>query len=209
MGLSWTDGIEGVLPYQRFSVEPLTPLSVETERRIAQLMDDLRFVSGLTVLDIGCASGLASIIALSLGAKVVKAVDVDARYLSSIQGWANQTRRPLESRQADFLSLGEPDRSEVVLLLEVYHWLAHQGLSPQVVAGKLCELASRYILLESPFDSQDPSILRAMAGRTNEYRLDILLDSLVKSGWTVRFLGITDYFPSEYNRARFLVEKNT
>jgi SAM-dependent methyltransferase len=205
--MNWTNSDGLGMGYQRFSVDPLTPQNRETELRIAQLKEDLACVARRSVLDIGCFAGLASIISLELGAANVLATDVDDRFFAPLRTWLTLKGLPGAVQQVDFKSLGEEHRRDVVLFFEVYHWLAHQGLKASQVAEKLNFLARNCIVIESPFDRSDPSIVRSLGDRSDIYRLDLLLDSLIEMGWAIEFLGLTNYFPGEYNRARFLATR--
>lgn len=208
MAKSWTlNNIEG-MDYQNFEVSPLKAISIPTQKRMDQLFEDLNCVKSKSVLDIGCFAGLASLVALKCGASKVISTDVNAKYLNYINAYAVENGLPLRTEEVDFNGLTKDHCSDVVLLLEVYHWLAHQGLKPDFVATKLNMLANQYIIIESPFDRTDPSVLRSLGENSNFYRLDLLLNSLIDMGWSVNFSGLTSYFPSEYNRARFIARKN-
>lgn len=195
--------------YECFAVDPLAPLNDETRSRLEQLRSDLKPVSGLTVLDIGCHAGLASVVSLEMGAKSVLATDVSDEFLNSIAAWSGRKDLPLSVEQASFAELDESHRRDVVLLLEVYHWLAKQGWSAEAVAEKLDLLASQYVVIESPWDATDPSAARRGSEVSADYSLYRLLDSLCGLGFEVAFMGLTTYFPPEYNRARFLCRRGS
>jgi SAM-dependent methyltransferase len=204
---NWTNNFNSGMSYQQFSVDPLKPLTPESESRIVQLKNDLICVNGRSVLDIGCFAGLASVLSLELGASSVISVDVDPTYLDNIQSWASEANRPLVTSNSDFISLNNAHKADVVIFMEVYHWLAHQGLSENFIANKLNELAQTHIYIETPFDAWDPSIQRSMECRLHLYRIDLVLNMLINFGWRIEFLGMANYFPADYRRARFIASK--
>lgn len=204
---SWTSNFSGGMSYQQFSVDPLLPLTEEAELRVSQLMTDLTCVNGKTVLDIGCFAGLASILSLELGATKVTSADVDPTYLADIQRWATESNRSLSTINLDFNSLNTNHVADVVIFMEVYHWLAHQGLPDEIVANKLNELARTNIYIETPYDAWDPSIQRSMEGKLHLYRIDTVMNKLLSFGWKIEFLGMANYFPADYRRARFMATK--
>lgn len=204
---SWTNNFSDGMGYQQFSVDPLIPLSPEADLRIAQLKNDLVCVRGNSVLDIGCFAGLASVLSLELGATKVISVDVDPTYLNDLQSWAAESNRPLSTINADFNSLTKEHAADVVIFMEVYHWLVHQGVPDDVIAIKLNVLASKNIYIESPYDAWDPSIQRAMQGKLHLYRIDYVMNKLLEFGWRIEFMGMANYFPVDYRRARFMATK--
>lgn len=202
---SWTEKHEG-MGYQNFSVAPFVGLNDETRTRIIQLKEDLIVVNGLSVLDIGIFAGLSAICCFELGAKSVFGADVDIRYFNEMSNWANDNKKQLSLVQSDFSQLDEGVSSDVVLLLEVYHWLSHQGLEACTVAHKLNLLAKKYIYIETPWDITDPSVKRYSETASN-YNPSRLLECLIKLGWSVNYLGLCSYFPVEYHRARFMATR--
>ena len=204
---SWTDRDDIVgMGYQKFAVDPLMPLTLETELRLAQLRCDLSHVEGHTVLDIGTYAGLASLVCIEKQARHVCATDVDDTFFIPIGNWIEQTNAPMSLLKADFNEL-EVELYDDVLFLEVYHWLNIQGLTAESVARKLNTLARLSILIETPYDTTDPSVLRFGEKAMESYQPSILIDTLSNLGWRVEFLGLCNYFPKEYKRARFLCKK--
>jgi SAM-dependent methyltransferase len=204
---NWTGNLNFGMSYQQFSVDPLVALTPEADLRLVQLKNDLACVSGRSVLDIGCFAGLASILSLELGAKKVLSADVDPTYLNDIQRWAKESNRPLVAINLDFNSLTNDHAADVVIFMEVYHWLAHQGVADDAIAAKLNSLGREYIYIESPYDAWDPSIQRSMEGKLHLYRIDAVMSKLLKLGWKIEFLGMANYFPVEYRRARFMATR--
>jgi 2-polyprenyl-3-methyl-5-hydroxy-6-metoxy-1,4-benzoquinol methylase len=205
--VKWVNEKQKGMAYQKFRVMPLTPLNPETAKRLEQLQNDLKLVKEKTVLDIGCHAGLASVVALECGARKVLATDVTQEYLGDLNKFSESTEQPLSTEHVSFLDLNERHTSQVVIFLEVYHWLAAQGVAPTVVANKLNELATDHIIFESPLDRSDPSVVRAMGDRSADYNLFQILDVLLAKGWRIEFTGLASYFPSEYVRGRFLLTR--
>ena len=204
---NWTGKLNTGMSYQKFSVDPLVPLTPEADLRLVQLKNDLTCVRGKSVLDIGCFAGLASILTLELGATKVVSVDVDPTYLNDIQRWAKDSNRPLVAINSDFNSLTNDHTADVVIFMEIYHWLAHQGVADDAIAAKLNNLGRTNIYIESPYDAWDPSIQRSMEGKLHLYRIDAVMSKLLKLGWKIEFLGMANYFPPEYRRARFMATR--
>lgn len=205
--ISWVNNIsDSGMGYQRFSVDPLVALNAETKKRLNQLLADLLFVKGRTVLDIGVHAGLASIACIELGAKSVIGTDVDDTYFQPIAAWASGSPHSLSLEKVDFLNLTTKHTSDVLLILEVYHWLSHQGINSNEVATRLNMLAKQYIYIETPWDLTDPSVSRYRETSQHYYPAK-LLNKLIEYGWSVEFIGLCDYFPIEYHRARFLLRR--
>jgi SAM-dependent methyltransferase len=202
--ITWSKTDSAGMGYECFSVDPLSPLNEQTRRRIDQLNSDLRVVEGKTVLDIGCHAGLASVMSLNFGARSVLATDISPDFLEQLGAWATANRLPLSVENVAFSDLGPSHSSDVVLLLEVYHWLAKQGWSVDDVAAKLDSVTRESILIESPWDETDPSVATPGDHRSKKYRLHELLARLQYLGFDIEFLGMTNYFPPEFNRVRFM-----
>ena len=202
--ITWSKTDSAGMGYECFSVDPLSPLNEQTRRRIDQLNSDLRVVEGKSVLDIGCHAGLASVMSLNFGARSVLATDISPDFLEQLGAWATTNRLPLSVENVAFSDLGPSHSSDVVLLLEVYHWLAKQGWSVDDVAAKLDSITRETLLIESPWDETDPSVATPGDHRSKKYRLHELLACLQYLGFDIEFLGMTNYFPPEFNRVRFM-----
>lgn len=205
--MRWIKDSQIGMSYQNFSVIPLTPHTEATRHRIEQLREDLVFVKNKSVLDIGCHAGLATLIALECGAKRVFATDICDDYLGSIQTFAEQEGLMVQTENINFLGLSERHASDVVLLLEVYHWLAKQSVTPDDVVKKLIDLAHESVFIESPVDRSDPSVTRAFGSELKDYKFFQVLDIMANVGWKIEFVGLTKYFPEEYLRGRFLLTR--
>ncbi|MFZ9675609.1 MAG: phosphotransferase [Ilumatobacteraceae bacterium] len=206
--ITWSKTDSAGMGYECFSVDPLSPLNDQTRRRIDQLNSDLRFVEGKTVLDIGCHAGLASVMSLNFGARSVLATDISSDFLDQLGAWATTNRLPLSVENVAFSDLGPSHSSDVVLLLEVYHWLAKQGWSVEDVAAKLDSITRESILIESPWDETDPSVATPGDHNSKKYRLYELLARLQYLGFDIEFLGMTNYFPPQFNRVRIMCTRN-
>ena len=207
---SWTYMSEGGgMSYQRYSVDPLLALNKETGDRITQLRSDLDLVRGCTVLDVGTYAGLAAMVCLEAGAKSVCGADVDDSFFLPISNWSRERGKPITLINLGFGELNSDHKADVVLLLEVYHWLSHQGLSAIEVANKLNILARSHIVIETPYDGTDPSVQRVETHAVERYQPSELLDTLVRLGWKVEFRGLCSYFPKEYKRARFICSRSS
>lgn len=204
---SWSDTEEPGMGYERFSVDPLRALNEETRLRIVQLESDLKPVIGKSVLDIGCHAGLGSVMSLQLGAASVYATDVSPKFLKPLKDWGQLHALPLEVESIGFANLGSQHRREVVVFFEVYHWLADQGWSAMAVAERLNEVTESVILIESPWDSSDPSIARSKSEYSAKYELYELLKYLVWWNFEVTFVGMCSYFGNGYSRARFICKR--
>jgi len=205
--MKWVKQEDAGMGYQNFSVLPLTADNEETRLRIQQLRSDFVGLKGMSVLDIGCHAGLASLLALESGAKEVLAIDVTNDYLPKLKEFAESQSLPLAIEKIDFLNLSDRHVSDVVVFLEVYHWLSTQGIEPQEVSRRLDLLARKMIFFESLVDRSDPSVLRSHKQLNSRYRLWQVFEYLISKNWSAEFLGLTKYFPAEYLRGRFLLKR--
>lgn len=83
--MKWVKQDDAGMGYQNFSVLPLTADNEATRIRIQELRSDFFGLKGMSVLDIGCHAGLASLLSLESGAKKVLAIDVTNDYLLKLK----------------------------------------------------------------------------------------------------------------------------
>ena len=194
-----------ICTYQHFDPVSLAPQSVPTQRRIGDLAPLVALASGRSVLDIGCNAGLVSALALRAGARSVLSTDVDPNFVAATSSLTKHHAGQWEVRKLAFEAHSATERADVVYFLEVYHWLLHQGMSPEAVAEKLDLLTGQVLVLEAPWDATDPSVAASL--KHVHYSLPPLLQALQSAGFRIELVGFASYFAAEYQRAMFRCER--
>lgn len=189
-----------VCAYQRFDRLTLAALNEETIIRVAELEPLLWRVSGRTVLDLGCNGGLSSLLAARSGALRVDAVDVDAELIARLQVTATELGLPVNAEVVPFWEIKPSRKADVVLAFEIVHWLVDQGAELKSIANRLYELTGQILLIETPWDSSEPSI--AAVGHIDEkkYSARDLIEALLTTGFEVRVLHFSQYFRGDSKR---------
>jgi ribosomal protein L11 methyltransferase len=134
---------------------------------------DGRDLSGRTVVDYGCGSGILAIAALKLGARAVRAIDIDPQALIATRD--NARRNQLDAGLATSSDPGLDERSADVLVANI-------------LAGPLVELAPRFATAVRPGGELALSgiLLDQAETVTAAYRpwFDIAL-SATREGWAL------------------------
>ncbi len=193
--------------YERYDPQTLEPVNKETCIRLQELGWDAQDFKGRTVLDIGCNSGLLTVHALRLGAARVQACDVQAPLVDFVARVVEARRLPVTVKKIAFDKL-EPskDKADVVLFMEVLHWLVSQGLELRSVIQKLSQLSEHILYLEFPWSVQEPSIQKQTQLTEETYSTDAVLDELTKYFVSVRVVRFMHYFGFHSGSKRILVE---
>jgi ribosomal protein L11 methyltransferase len=133
----------------------------ETTRLVAEILADRAPLRGASVLDVGCGSGILSLVALALGAGAVRAVDVDPDAVAVTR--ENAERNALSSRVvADETPAGVlAERYDIVIANIETKTLVEmaQALVARVLDGGLLVLSG--ILAPSVAPAQVEDIKRA------------------------------------------------
>jgi ribosomal protein L11 methyltransferase len=135
----------------------------ETTRLVAEALAETASLPGARVLDVGCGSGILSLVALALGAEAARAIDVDpdavavTRENAQRNGWADRV-------EADATTLDRLDQAYPVIVanIEARPLVALAPLLvPRVAPGGTLVLSG--ILAPEVAPAQWPEVRRAYA----------------------------------------------
>jgi trans-aconitate methyltransferase len=183
-----------VCSYQEFDVQTLEPLNRQTALRIEDLAPVWESVRGRTVLDVGCNVGLATMLSCRAGATSVLSVDVDPPALSRVRWLATRHGLPVTTKLARLNQLTPAtDGAQVVLALEVLHWIVQQGTPLAEAVAQLAALASETLIVETPWSITEPSIASQTHLTADDYSMDALLEALLESFASVEVVRFCRY----------------
>jgi 2-polyprenyl-3-methyl-5-hydroxy-6-metoxy-1,4-benzoquinol methylase len=132
---------EKTCAYERYDPKTLEPLNSETYIRLQELGWSAQDFTGRTVLDIGCNSGLLTMYALRLGAVKVDACDVQPAFVEFVFSVVQAHGLPVTVSRINFDELCPAKRkADIVLFMELLHWVVSQGLELRKVISRLAEL---------------------------------------------------------------------
>jgi SAM-dependent methyltransferase len=192
--------------YQEYDPETLEPTTAATSARMQDLAPLQDVVRGRSVLDMGCNAGLVSIHALKWGADKVTAVDVTRDGVEFLAGVAARHHLPITTRIASFNALDpDADGADVVLMLEVIHWLVAQGQSLEAVVERLGRLTRQVLVIETPWSVDEPSIRRQTTLTPSDYGMDLVLEALLGHFRSVEFVKFCRYFSADGASKRALL----
>jgi SAM-dependent methyltransferase len=198
---------ENTCQYEMFDPKTLDPLNDSTIIRLIETgWDDATF-RGKTVLDIGCNSGALSIFAVKNGASAVKAVDVQQPLVDFVSSVVAEHKFPISVEKAALSGLTvERHRSDVVLCMEVLHWIVHQGGTISEAVAKLAALTNESLFIETPWDVNEPSIRFKQDYPKDEYDIEKIVTELARHFEDVRFRRFMTYFGEMKDSKRVLIE---
>jgi 2-polyprenyl-3-methyl-5-hydroxy-6-metoxy-1,4-benzoquinol methylase len=192
--------------YQDFDPDSLQPANEATRRRIDELSILRDNVRGKSVLDIGCNAGLVSLLCARWGAARVTAVDVNEPNVTALATLSRRHDLKIEARVAAFSALTpERDRADVVLMLEVIHWLVAQGHPLKSVIAHLSELTRTMLVIETPWSVDEPSIVQQTKLTAHDYGMDLILQNLLDHFKTVEVVHFSTYFAAAGKSQRVLL----
>ena len=114
------------------------------------------------MLDIGCNSGLLTMYALRLGAAKVDACDVRPPLVEFVSRVVQARSLPVTVSQISFDKLLPADRkADIVLFMDLLHWVVSQGLELREVIRRLAELTEQILYIEFPW-VHDPVLEEAL-----------------------------------------------
>lgn len=191
--------------YARYDPETLEPTNEETRIRLAELGWTEADFRGRSVLDIGFNSGLLTIEACRLGARRVVACESGADHVAAFAPVVAAHRLPVEVRHRAFGDIDpDADGADVVLAMEVLHWIVAQGMRLEEALERLVALTRETLFVEFPWSVDEPSIRVHTRLGERDYSADRILDLLTqrfRRVCIVRFLG---YFGPSPEPARVL-----
>ena len=136
----------------------------ETTSLVAEVLGRLTRLPGATVLDVGCGSGILAIVALALGARRARAIDIDPDATAVTR--ENAARNAMSARlDADETAVQDIDATYPIVLanIEANPLVAMApALAARVAPGGLLVLSG--ILAEDIAPGQVPSVRTAYAG---------------------------------------------
>jgi SAM-dependent methyltransferase len=193
--------------YERYNPQTLEPLNQETFVRLQELGWSAQDFADRSVLDIGCNSGLLTMYALRLGAAKVHACDVQPALVEFVSAVVRARGLPVTVSQKAFDKLQPAeDRAEIVLFMEVLHWVVSQGLPLRDVIRRLSELTGHILYLEFPWSVKEPSIQKQTKLTEETYSSDTALDELTRYFKQVRVVRFMHYFGFTSGSQRVLIE---
>jgi 2-polyprenyl-3-methyl-5-hydroxy-6-metoxy-1,4-benzoquinol methylase len=191
-----------------YDLSTLEPIGLESETRLKEL-DFLReLVVDQQVLDIGTNSGIVAIQAAKWGAKRILATDVNKQLIDHLQTTVEAHGLAISANICAFKSL-DPiiHKSDIVLCLEVIHWLVHQGNPISEIVEKLDSLTNKTLIIETPWDKSEKSIQARMNSSLEHYSLPEILDSFLQIGYKIQILYFATYFTDQSTRVMIRLDK--
>ena len=182
---------EGGCGYQQFDVVTLTSSNAATTQRISELERILPEVAGRTVLDLGANHGLVSLLAARSGARRVRAVEQNARSIEFIREAVRASGLPVEPEHRSLWDVPDDEGAEIVLALEVVHWLIRFGATPAQAIAKLCALTERTLFIETPWEA--PPVAEGARRTFSGYDIRAVLAALLDEGFEVRIVHFCGY----------------
>jgi SAM-dependent methyltransferase len=192
--------------YGLYDPDTLEPLNTDTYLRLKELGWTRSTFEGKEVLDIGCNSGLLTMYAVRLGASSVRACEVQDELAAFVAEVAERNQLPVTVSTAPFHKLDPDEHSaDIVLFMEVLHWVVSQGMPLPNVITRLAKLTRETLYLEFPWSVAEPSI-QAQTDLTEEtYSADAVLDELTRYFTDVGVVGFMHYFGVRSRSKRVLV----
>lgn len=194
--------------YQTYDMNTLEPIGIESETRLNELGFLKEIVIGQQVLDIGTNSGIVAIQVAKWGAKRILATDVNKQLIDHLQNIVEAHNLPISTEICAFKSLDPLTfKSDVVLCLEVIHWLVHQGNPISEIVEKLDSLTKKTLIIETPWDKSEKSIQARMNSSLEKYNLADILQLFLQIGYRVQILYFAEYFTDQSTRVMIQLDK--
>jgi len=193
--------------YERYDPCTLEPTTPETALRLQELGWSTSDFGGKSVLDIGCNSGLLTMYALHLGAARVHACDVQPLLVDFVSQVIALRKVPVTVSKKAFNELRpDADKADIVVFMEVLHWVVSQGLELRDVVQRLAALTGELLYIEFPWSVKEPSIQKQTKLTEELYSAEAVLDELTRSFRTVRVVRFMHYFGFKSQSVRVLIE---
>lgn len=193
--------------YENYDPETLKPVNDSTFTRLMELGWTQQEFEGKSVLDIGGNSGILSLYAHNLGAKGIRYVDVQEPLVEFFRSVVSEHELPIEIERKGFLDLKpETDSKDIVLLMEVLHWLVDQGGTVPDSLEKLAALTNETLYIETPWDANEPSIAAKGVVLDEHYNIETIVRELQSHFKTVEMVRFMSYFGDMVNSKRILIK---
>jgi hypothetical protein len=106
-----------------------------------------------------------------------------------------------------FLDLNpKTDSKDIVLCMEVLHWLVDQGGTVPDSLQKLTELTNDTLYLETPWDAKEPSIAAKGIVLEEHYNIEMIIRELQSHFETVEMVRFMSYFGEMADSKRILIK---
>lgn len=198
---------ENSCAYEEYDPSSLIPANDKTYTRLMELGWDKEEFSGKSVLDIGGNSGILSLYAHSLGAEDIQYVDVQEPLVEFFESVVDQHELPIDIEKKGFLQLDpKTDSKDVVLCMEVLHWLVDQGSTVPDSIQKLAELSNETLYLETPWDVMEPSIAHKGIVLEEHYNIEMIVRELQEHFADVQLVRFMTYFGKMKDSKRILIK---
>lgn len=193
--------------YERYDPQTLKPENESTLTRLIETGWTESTFSGRSVLDIGCNSGALSLFAHSLGAKSVRAIDVTPEFIDFFTKVVADHNLPILVDRVSFNDLNSAQHgADVVLCMEVLHWIVHQGGTLPRAMAQLASLTNETLYVETPWDIHEPSIAHRKEFPTENYDIELIFRELARHFQTVSVERFMTYFGTMQNSKRVLIK---
>lgn len=198
---------EAACAYEVYDPATLIPENEATVVRLLELGWTAEDFAGKTVLDIGCNTGALSIHAHKLGAKSIHSTDVQEPLVEFFTAVAANHKLPVEVERKGFWQLKpEKDSADIVLFMEVLHWIVDQGGRVDDAIAHLASITNETLYLETPWDVKEPSIARKAIVTEDQYNIELIMRELAKHFRSVSFVRFMTYFGNMANSKRVLLK---
>lgn len=198
---------ENACEYEKYNPSNLKPLNQSTCTRLTELSWSTDQFQNKSVLDIGCNSGILSLYANKLGAKSIKAIDVQALFTDFFSSVVSMHNLPIQVEQIGFNELDPVSHAaDVVLFMEVLHWIVDQSGTVADAIYKLATLTGETLYLETPWDTNEPSIAKRGFIKPEQYNIELIIKELQKYFENVQVSRFMTYFGDMENSKRLLIK---
>jgi len=195
------------LPERARAYERYDPQTLETNTRLQELGWSAQDFTGRTVLDIGSSSGLLTMYALRLGAVKVDACGVQPAFAKFVTSVVRAQGLPVTVSRINFDKLRPAKRkADIVLFMELLHWVVSQGLELRKVIRRLADLTGQILYMEFPWSVTEPSMQKQTKLTEETYSADVVLDELTRYFTNVRIVRFMRYMGFKSRSKRVLIE---
>jgi hypothetical protein len=145
--------------------------------------------------------------ALRLGATKVEVCDVQLPLLEFVSSVVKAHKLPVTVSRAGFKDLDlARNKADIVLFMEVLHWVVSQGLGLRDVIARLAQLTGEMLYIEFPWSVEEPSIQKQTKLTVETYSADAVLDELTRYFTDVRVVRFMRYFGFASASQRVLIK---